>query len=98
MPRKTIPEDDVAPASNAYSASDGLRHKSGGRNALAAGGGYGFDWVDARVGEERPDRPDGVLRGLTVVLGLIALEHVPVSFVETIKATAPAFTVVEDDG
>ena len=36
----------------------------------------------------------GVLRGLTVVLGLIALEHVPVSFVETIKATAPAFTVV----
>ncbi|KAL9183120.1 hypothetical protein ACHAXT_004907 [Thalassiosira profunda] len=36
----------------------------------------------------------GLLRGLTVVLGLIALEHVPVSFVETIKATAPAFTVV----
>jgi solute carrier family 35 protein E2 len=36
----------------------------------------------------------GVLRGLTVSLGLIALEHVPVSFVETIKATAPAFTVV----
>eukprot|EP00579_Thalassiosira_antarctica_P023373 CAMPEP_0201987070 /NCGR_PEP_ID=MMETSP0904-20121228/91601_1 /ASSEMBLY_ACC=CAM_ASM_000553 /TAXON_ID=420261 /ORGANISM="Thalassiosira antarctica, Strain CCMP982" /LENGTH=456 /DNA_ID=CAMNT_0048541159 /DNA_START=815 /DNA_END=2186 /DNA_ORIENTATION=- len=36
----------------------------------------------------------GVLRGLTVVLGLIALEHVPVSFVETIKATAPAFTVL----
>ena len=36
----------------------------------------------------------GILRGLTVVLGLVALEHVPVSFVETIKATAPAFTVV----
>lgn len=36
----------------------------------------------------------GLLRGATVVLGLIALEHVPVSFVETIKATAPAFTVV----
>ena len=36
----------------------------------------------------------GLLRGLTVVLGLIALEHVPVSFVETIKATAPAFTVI----
>lgn len=36
----------------------------------------------------------GVLRGLTVVLGLIALEHVPVSFVETIKATAPVFTVL----
>lgn len=36
----------------------------------------------------------GVLRGITVVLGLIALEHVPVSFVETIKATAPAFTVL----
>ncbi|KAL7467466.1 hypothetical protein ACHAXS_007715 [Conticribra weissflogii] len=36
----------------------------------------------------------GILRGLTVVLGLIALEHVPVSFVETIKATAPAFTVI----
>jgi solute carrier family 35 protein E2 len=31
----------------------------------------------------------GLLRGATVVLGLIALEHVPVSFVETIKATAP---------
>ncbi len=59
VPRETIPEDGVAPASNAYSASDGLRHKSGGRNALAAGGGYGFDWVDARAGEERPDRPDG---------------------------------------
>ena len=28
----------------------------------------------------------GLLRGATVVLGLIALEHVPVSFVETIKA------------
>lgn len=36
----------------------------------------------------------GLLRGLTVVLGLVALEHVPVSFVETIKATAPAFTVL----
>jgi len=36
----------------------------------------------------------GILRGLTVVLGLVALEHVPVSFVETIKSTAPAFTVV----
>lgn len=36
----------------------------------------------------------GILRGLTVVLGLVALEHVPVSFVETIKATAPVFTVV----
>ena len=36
----------------------------------------------------------GLLRGITVVLGLIALEHVPVSFVETIKATAPAFTVI----
>lgn len=36
----------------------------------------------------------GILRGITVVLGLVALEHVPVSFVETIKATAPAFTVL----
>lgn len=36
----------------------------------------------------------GLLRGATVVLGLVALEHVPVSFVETIKATAPAFTVI----
>ena len=36
----------------------------------------------------------GILRGLTVVLGLVALEHVPVSFVETIKSTAPAFTVI----
>mmetsp|Transcript_3795 Transcript_3795/g.4373 ORF Transcript_3795/g.4373 Transcript_3795/m.4373 type:complete len:451 (-) Transcript_3795:50-1402(-) len=36
----------------------------------------------------------GVLRGSTVLLGLVALEHVPVSFVETIKATAPVFTVI----
>ena len=36
----------------------------------------------------------GILRGVTVLLGLVALEHVPVSFVETIKATAPAFTVL----
>ena len=36
----------------------------------------------------------GILRGITVVLGLVALEHVPVSFVETIKSTAPAFTVI----
>ena len=60
VPREAIPEDDVAPASNAYSTNDFLRHKSGGRNALAAGGGDGFDWVDVKVEEgERPSRPDG---------------------------------------
>ena len=50
-------------------------------------GGFSFNFV-------RDMSIVGVLRGLTVVLGLIALEHVPVSFVETIKATAPAFTVI----
>jgi len=35
----------------------------------------------------------GALRGLTVVLGLISLAHVAASFTETIKATAPIFTV-----
>ena len=32
--------------------------------------------------------------GATVVLGLAALSHVAVSFVETIKASAPLFTVL----
>lgn len=36
----------------------------------------------------------GVMRGLTVVLGLVSLSHVAVSFVETVKASAPLFTVV----
>eukprot|EP00581_Thalassiosira_minuscula_P015909 CAMPEP_0183719998 /NCGR_PEP_ID=MMETSP0737-20130205/12747_1 /TAXON_ID=385413 /ORGANISM="Thalassiosira miniscula, Strain CCMP1093" /LENGTH=510 /DNA_ID=CAMNT_0025949797 /DNA_START=127 /DNA_END=1655 /DNA_ORIENTATION=+ len=49
--------------------------------------GYSFNFV-------RDMSIVGCLRGLTVVLGLIALEHVPVSFVETIKATAPVFTVL----
>ena len=35
----------------------------------------------------------GALRGLTVVLGLVSLAHVAASFTETIKATAPIFTV-----
>ena len=36
----------------------------------------------------------GVMRGSTVVLGLVSLAHVAVSFTETIKASAPLFTVV----
>jgi solute carrier family 35, member E2 len=36
----------------------------------------------------------GVMRGTTVILGLVSLSHVAVSFTETIKASAPLFTVV----
>jgi len=36
----------------------------------------------------------GVMRGATVILGLVSLSHVAVSFTETIKASAPIFTVV----
>lgn len=36
----------------------------------------------------------GVMRGLTVLLGLVSLAHVAVSFTETIKSSAPFFTVV----
>ena len=36
----------------------------------------------------------GSLRFATVLLGLIALNYVEVSFTETIKSSAPAFTVV----
>jgi len=36
----------------------------------------------------------GALRGLTLVLGLVSLSRVPPSFTETIKSTAPLFTVV----
>lgn len=36
----------------------------------------------------------GGLRFATVLLGLIALNYVAVSFTETVKSSAPAFTVV----
>jgi solute carrier family 35, member E2 len=36
----------------------------------------------------------GLMRGLCVLLGLLSLSHVALSFTETIKATAPLFTVV----
>lgn len=36
----------------------------------------------------------GVMRGMTVILGLVSLSHVAVSFTETIKSSAPLFTVV----
>ena len=36
----------------------------------------------------------GVMRGVTVILGLVSLSHVAVSFTETIKASAPMFTVL----
>ena len=35
----------------------------------------------------------GLMRGATVVLGLVSLQHVAASFVEAIKASAPLFTV-----
>ena len=36
----------------------------------------------------------GVMRFLTVFLGLISLSYVPVSFTETVKASAPFITVL----
>ncbi len=36
----------------------------------------------------------GIMRGLTVLFGLISLAHVAVSFTETIKSSAPFFTVL----
>ena len=36
----------------------------------------------------------GGMRYATVLLGLIALNYVAVSFTETVKSSAPAFTVV----
>jgi solute carrier family 35 protein E2 len=36
----------------------------------------------------------GLMRGATVILGLISLRHVAVSFTETVKSSAPFFTVV----
>ena len=36
----------------------------------------------------------GSLRFATVLLGLLALNYVEVSFTETVKSSAPAFTVI----
>jgi solute carrier family 35 protein E2 len=36
----------------------------------------------------------GGMRFTTVLLGLVALQYVAVSFTETVKSSAPAFTVV----
>ena len=36
----------------------------------------------------------GGLRFSTVILGMFALDYLPVSFTETVKSTAPAFTVI----
>lgn len=71
---------------SAYYYNGGLSSR-GGTAAGPAAGGVSYHFA-------RDMSIVGLLRGLTVVLGLIALEHVPVSFVETIKATAPAFTVL----
>ncbi len=69
--------------------------KSKSTNAVVAtGGGSGGGVGGISVHFARDMSIVGILRGVTVVLGLVALEHVPVSFVETIKATAPAFTVL----
>jgi solute carrier family 35 protein E2 len=35
-----------------------------------------------------------MMRGVTVILGLISLSHVAVSFTETVKSSAPLFTVL----
>lgn len=42
----------------------------------------------------RPMAIVGGLRFSTVILGMFALDYLPVSFTETVKSTAPAFTVV----
>ncbi|XP_071944455.1 solute carrier family 35 member E2A-like [Antedon mediterranea] len=53
--------------------------------------------------KSREERPPGFIRNMlflgimrfaTVVLGLVALKNIAVSFTETIKSTAPLFTVV----
>ena len=36
----------------------------------------------------------GIMRGLTVILGLVSLAHVAVSFTETVKSSSPFFTVL----
>lgn len=36
----------------------------------------------------------GIMRGLTVMCGLVSLSHVAVSFTETVKSSAPFFTVI----
>mmetsp|Transcript_8405 Transcript_8405/g.21440 ORF Transcript_8405/g.21440 Transcript_8405/m.21440 type:complete len:314 (+) Transcript_8405:195-1136(+) len=36
----------------------------------------------------------GIMRGATVILGLVSLAHVAVSFTETVKSSAPLFTVL----
>ncbi|EDQ91266.1 uncharacterized protein MONBRDRAFT_14978 [Monosiga brevicollis MX1] len=36
----------------------------------------------------------GIMRGATVICGLVSLSHVAVSFTETIKSSAPFFTVI----
>lgn len=36
----------------------------------------------------------GAFRSVTVVLGLVALKHIAVSFVATIKSSSPLFTVI----
>lgn len=68
-------------------AAGAASSNGGGRRGGGGGGGMTFHFA-------RDMSIVGVLRGITVLLGLVALEHVPVSFVETIKSTAPAFTVL----
>eukprot|EP00051_Salpingoeca_urceolata_P030169 m.492268 g.492268 ORF g.492268 m.492268 type:complete len:334 (+) comp31938_c0_seq1:282-1283(+) len=36
----------------------------------------------------------GIMRGMTVIFGLVSLAHVAVSFTETVKSSAPFFTVI----
>ena len=82
-----LTDDIVGSSSPTKGDQSGTPSKQGTDSTATGSSGYSFHFV-------RDMSIVGVLRGLTVVLGLIALEHVPVSFVETIKSTAPAFTVV----
>lgn len=81
-------DDDMFPPSKSKSTSSAAAASGvGGGSSGGRIGGVNFHFA-------RDMCIVGILRGVTVLLGLVALEHVPVSFVETIKATAPAFTVL----
>ena len=85
----SLKSDDgmVLPTKSKSSNNGVMAGMSGTGRGGGGGGGMSFHFA-------RDMSIVGILRGVTVLLGLVALEHVPVSFVETIKATAPAFTVL----
>jgi len=84
---------DVSSMTNLSKSNTGmLPSKSKSNNNTVPAGGGGGAGISFHFARDMSIV--GILRGVTVLLGLVALEHVPVSFVETIKATAPAFTVL----